>query len=67
MHLFKTFPGQACIGGEMEGCMVSAAGGTVAGQLILTWVRGCCTGDLCREVHEDQTVAGASVHMDKVS
>ena len=65
MHLFKTFPGQACIGGEMEGCMVSAAGGEVAGQPIITWVRGCCTGPLCTEIHEETSVGGVTGRMDQ--
>merc|ERR1711973_641431 len=64
-----TGKGTAC-GTDAVGCYVNvaAASATVTPDLVVTtWNRGCCTtNSLCTEIHEEQTTASGSIHVDQL-
>merc|ERR1711963_1121736 len=65
-----TGKGTAC-GTDAVGCYVNvaAASATVTPDLVVTtWNRGCCTTNsgLCTEIHEEQTTASGSIHVDQL-
>merc|ERR1711973_558342 len=64
-----TGKGTAC-GMDAVGCYVNvaAASATVTPDLVVTtWNRGCCTtNSLCTEIHEEQTTASGSIHVDQL-